>query len=414
MPQPEPTVLLLAGAASSPLGRHMFSMYAGEAHKRGVRLRITDDPQQAAAGPPPIPFGTVEPLDYTDPEQCASWAKTQVATGHRFEVIFSGREEAQLAVASAAEAIGAPGNPPEAVRTVRNKDLCRERLRLAGFRQPRLWLCDTVDDARRAIAEGAGPWIVKPRDASGSRGVTRVQGPQDVAAAVALVGDDRPFIVEEFVVGEEYSAEGLFVGGAPRVLGITAKEVTAPPHFFEIGHVLPAPLPQDAAKEITDQVSRALRTLGLRHGIFHVELWQSPEGVVLGEVHVRPGGDYIHLLLAYAIPDLEIFGTLIDDALGRPLRTPLDQLICRRAAAVRYLALPPGRVVSIDGWEDVAHHPATLHSELGITVGETVPPLSHSYDRSAAIVVGADTPQSAARLAADLMAHVRVKMEPTS
>ncbi|MFE3882264.1 hypothetical protein ACFXPQ_04970 [Streptomyces lydicus] len=63
-------------------------------------------------------------------------------------------------------------------------------------------------------------------------------------------------------------------------------------------------------------------------------------GVVLGEVHVRPGGDWLHRLL-HTVPGLELFGLLYDDLLGRRVPQDLSQ---GRAAVVRFLA--PGRAVS--------------------------------------------------------------------
>jgi biotin carboxylase len=105
-------------------------------------------------------------------------------------------------------------------------------------------VADTADAAGKLLAERSGRWIVKPRDAFGSEGVALVTAPSGDgrgAAECALAFSDA-VIVEEFVTGDEYSAEGIVVGGEPHVLALTRKETTDPPYFVELGHVQPAGL----------------------------------------------------------------------------------------------------------------------------------------------------------------------------
>ncbi|WP_405558310.1 ATP-grasp domain-containing protein [Streptomyces canus] len=205
------------------------------------------------------------------------------------------------------------------------------------------------------------------------------------------------------------SDPGVFVGGGAKVLAITAKEKLPPPYFVELGHVLPAELPEETRKEIDQEVTAALDALDLRFGVFHVELWLTQDGVVLGEVHARPGGDWLHRLLTYAIPGLEFFGPVFDDLLGRP---PGPLPVATRAAAVRFLAPPPGRLLRIDGWERVASHPAVLYAGLFVEPGGVIRPVRDSGDRAGVVVVGAETPARALELAAELARSVEFEVEP--
>jgi hypothetical protein len=61
-----------------------------------------------------------------------------------------------------------------------------------------------------------------------------------------------------------------------------------------VGHTLPAELPEADGARIRACVEAALRALELRVGAFHVEPWLTQDTVVLGEVHGRYGGDWIH------------------------------------------------------------------------------------------------------------------------
>jgi formate-dependent phosphoribosylglycinamide formyltransferase (GAR transformylase) len=328
--------------------------------------------------------------------------------GEHFDVVLGLRDHVVVGAAECAAAIGLMGNPPELVRLVRNKDECRARLAELGFPQPAVRLCADAAEAAAFLREIAGPWVVKPRDAMASIGVSKVERIEDLATAIAGLPTADPFLVEQFVFGSEFSAEGVFLGGAPKVLAVTAKQTLPPPNFVEAGHVLPAELPAEVRGEIERQVQAALTALGLRFGVFHVELWLTDAGVVLGEVHPRPGGDWLHMLLGHAIPDLELFGLILDDVLGRPPRRVLTPT---RAAAAFFLTPRPGRLVRIDGWADVLAHPNVLHAELTVEPGQVIGPVRESSDRSGVVVVGADTPASARELAVQLTSSVGFVVE---
>jgi hypothetical protein len=150
-------------------------------------------------------------------------------------------------------------------------------------------------------------------------------------------------------------------------------------------------------------VLAALRALRLRCGIFHVELWLTDRGVVLGEVHGRIGGDWIHVLLAHTL-GTDVYGMVYDDALGRQVAAVPPPT---GAAAVRFFAPAPGRVAAIEGFDEVAAHPAVVHTELTIDVGANIAPVGASHDRVGALVVTAATAGEATRLASALASRVR-------
>ncbi|MFJ4186389.1 ATP-grasp domain-containing protein [Kitasatospora sp. NPDC089509] len=403
-------MLLIGGGGAMTLSVDVALQALEQARSRGLGTHVTNLADTLAATPEVTAAADgATAVDFTRPGETAAWAAARAGSGDAPSVVFGVREMAQVAVAETAERLGLPGNPPSAVRRIRTKDACRTALAAAGFRQPAVRLCHSAADALSFLARTAGPWVVKPRDGADSAGVRKVTGPADLPAALEQLPDrEAPFLVEEFVQGEEFSVEGIFLGGAPRVLAVTAKEKLAPPYFVEIGHVLPAALPAETRQEIEDTVRAALTALDLRFGLFHVELWLTAEGIVLGEVHARIGGGWIHRMLPHARPGLELYGAVYDDVLGRAVETPA----LTRAAATRYFAPPAGRVTAIEGWEAVVAHPAVLHAELRLAPGDTVPGFRCGGDRVGAVVVGADTPEEARELARALVDSVRITVEP--
>ncbi|MBT2508566.1 ATP-grasp domain-containing protein [Streptomyces sp. ISL-98] len=405
-----PELLLIGGGGAMTLSVDVAVQALEQARARGLRTHVTNLGDTLAATPAvTAAAGGASAVDFTRPGDTADWAAARAATGERPAVVFGVREMAQEAVAETAQALALPGNPPAAVRRIRTKDACRAALAAAGFRQPAVRLCADEAEARAFLAGSAGPWVVKPRDGADSAGVRKVTGADDLPAALAQLPDrEAPFLVEEFVEGAEFSVEGVFVGGTPRVLAVTAKEKLAPPYFVEIGHVLPADLPEDTRREIEETVIAALTALELRFGLFHVELWLTADGIVLGEVHARIGGGWIHRMLPHALPGLELYGTVYDDVLGRPVQLPA----ATRAAATRYFSPPAGRVTAVEGWDEVRSHPSVLHAELHVAPGDVVSGFRSGGDRVGAVVVGADTPPEARELARRLVDSVRFTIEP--
>ncbi|MFJ7044991.1 ATP-grasp domain-containing protein [Streptomyces sp. NPDC101112] len=401
-PTSPPTLLLLGGANPLPSSIDIVTRAIEEARSRGIRVHLVHRAAALARTAEVNDLAdAVSAVEPDDPEACERWVRDRVAAGERFDLVLGLRDEVQESVARCAAYVGAPGNGVDAVRRIRNKDACRAALAAAGFRQPAVRLCGSREEASAFLRESRGPWVVKPRDGMASIGVRKVRDVTELPPALAELPDPDVFLVEEFVEGPEYSVEGVILSTGPKVLAVTAKETLPPPYFVEIGHVLPAELPESTRAAIDREVTAALTALDLRFGVFHVELWLTEGGVVLGEVHVRPGGDWLHRLLTHAVPGLELFGLLYDDHLGPPGRAA-SSLEPTRGAAVRFLAPPPGRLVDVDGWGAVEAHPSVLAAGLTPASGDMIRPVRQSGDRAGFIVVGERTPARAQALATTL------------
>lgn len=406
-----PALLLVGGAGPAPLGIDVALAAIEQARARGLSVHLIGHAADLAETAEVCRIAdSADAVNFEDPGAAVAWAKERAQAGRDFDIIFTVRELALPATARIAEALGRVGNDPEVIDRIRSKDRCRAHLAAAGFPQPAVRLCHSAADAHETLSSAPGHWVVKPRVGAGSEGVSLVRDQTDLDRALAALPPEarEDFLVEEFVDGREFSVEGLFRNGRPQVLAVTAKEKMPLPHFVESGHTLPAPLPETVRREIEETVVRAVDCVGLCFGLFHVELWLTDRGVVLGEIHARLGGDYIHRMLAYAVEGLEMFGEVYDDALRRP--DPAG----RKAAgggASRYFTPPPGRLVAVEGWEEARAHPAVLAAELDVSPGDVIKPICDSDDRVGALAVGASTPEEARQLVAELVASVRFTVE---
>ncbi|MFJ4219784.1 D-alanine--D-alanine ligase [Curtobacterium luteum] len=153
-----------------------------------------------------------------------------------------------------------------------------------------------ADVLRSAV--GPMPWIVKPVAGGSSFGVSRVDAPGqlDAALAEAFALDDR-VLVERLVTGREVDVAVLERATGELVVGPPLEVLNDVDGFFDAGtkydgsarFVLPAPL-EPAVAERIDTVARTLfARLGCA-GLARVDCFVSPEGeVVLNEVNTMPG-----------------------------------------------------------------------------------------------------------------------------
>ena len=243
---------------------------------------------------------------------------------------------AMLAVNYVAEQMGLTGNSMECTLRSTNKHLMRQAFEQRGDPSPKSLLVECADDLRGVSLHY--PVIVKPTDRSGSRGITKLDGPNGLAEAIENAksqGFEKKALVEEFATGQEYSVEYISWQGEHHFLALTHKYTTGAPGFIETGHLEPAPVSEKTLERVKAVVSHALNSLGIRYGASHSELKIDADGrIMLIEIGGRMGGDFIGSDLVELSTGVDYVRAVIDTALGeRPALTHNAHSV----AAVRFV-----------------------------------------------------------------------------
>lgn len=267
---------------------------------------------------------------------------------------------AMVSVCHVADALGLVANPLDCMHVSTNKREMRRAFAAGGDPSPKslsvalaksdasgaagdLTLTQEEGDTFDPLSHGLSyPLIVKPADRSGSRGVTKLEGPGAPVSAGEALGAalSQSFsgqaMVEEYAEGDEFSVEGMSWEGSHQILTITRKGTTGAPHFIETAHLQPAGLTPEIADRVTHVASHALDTLGIRYGASHTELKIAPDGTIrLIEIGGRMGGDCIGSHLVELSTGVDFVRAVVDVALGnKPDLTPAHG---PAAAASRFL-----------------------------------------------------------------------------
>jgi biotin carboxylase len=330
-------------------------------------------------------------------------------------IIHLAREDTMLATYAVAETIGLQVNPATAIESINDKAATRRLLRARGLSPVHAVELPSADDVAGRLAEFDLPVVLKPTRMAGSRAVRLVSDPASLdawRAAVAGYGYDGPVLIEEFLRGPEYSVETLTVDGRHHVFGVTAKRVTPPPRFVEVGHVFPAPIPAAERDAIVASALAFLDAAGLRFGPAHTEVIVTASGPRIVESQARMAGDMIPLLVQLAT-GVDYYRAPFQALAGRPVPAPtLD-----RVAAIAYFQFRPGVLDRVTGLDAVDALPFVRRWTFPFAPGDPLPDFIDGKSRHGFVVVdGADHAEVAERAAAAiaLVSADSTPVEPSS
>ena len=296
-----------------------------------------------------------------------------------------------------------------------NKHLMREAFEQYGAPSPKSFLTKDVEDAWRLFSDEFGNnAILKPSRNSGSRGVAEVEKGITKEEFTRLYYRaleecrDHQVLIEQFVEGPEFSVEVIVWQGEPHVLAVTDKKTTEAPYFVELGHNQPSVFPEVIQQKLKDSAVAGCKALGLTNCAAHCELKIHNGEAYLVEIGARMGGDFISTELTRLSTGIDMVAATIDVVLGiAPDLTPktVGQGVC-----IRYFTPIPGVLQAIEGTECL-NHSFVYDASIYHHIGDTIPEVHSSLDRSGHVIVTGETAQIAVDLAENIIHQVKFTTE---
>ncbi|NTG16467.1 ATP-grasp domain-containing protein [Agrobacterium rhizogenes] len=235
------------------------------------------------------------------------------------------------ACATAADDLGIPFTNAIAVSICRDKLQCRAFLRDCGLVNIQWHELSDKSEIRQAIEKIGLPVIVKPRRGAVSKFIEIIQNEEDVIAFLAqdfspAEGDagideevlSNGFLAEQYLSGKLYSVEILSNGRDTRCITVCEKIAWQESSFVELGAIIPASLNPEKRREIVDYSIACVSAVNLGRGIFHVEVIDTGEGIVLIEINPRIiGGNGRKMIISSY--DFNLDKAIIDSYLGNDI-----------------------------------------------------------------------------------------------
>lgn len=245
---------------------------------------------------------------------------------------------ATITVNYVCENMNLSGNTMECTMNSTNKYRMRKKLQENGIPTPKFEIVEAKSDVQK-IKNMEYPLIVKPTDRSGSRGIEKVYNKEELEIAIEKSINqsfEKKVIVEEYIDGQEYSAEGITFKGKHKFLTITKKSTTGEPNFIETGHIEPSGISIEKEKIIYKEIENALDALGIYNSATHSEFKINSKGEIrIIEIGARMGGDCIGSDLVQISTGYDYLKMVIDVAMG--LEPNFEKISTPQIAVIKFI-----------------------------------------------------------------------------
>ncbi len=237
-----------------------------------------------------------------------------------------------VTAAYVAEEMGLPSPGSYAsTRILQDKGLFRAFLQENGFTVPWSRRCTS---AQEALADAAGydyPIIVKPVDSAGSKGVRRVDSPDELPAAIAYAlsfSHCASFIMEKFILQRGYSSDTdcFVIGGKLAYCSFDEQRFDrkAENPYTPAAYAWPSSMPGEIQKELRSELQRLMTLLKIDTGLFNIETRQGTDGrAYIMECSPRGGGNRLSEVLELAA-GTKLIRSAVQAAVGFPVEPMSD------------------------------------------------------------------------------------------
>ena len=369
----------------------------------------------------------VTSLDST--EEVAAVGADLLLKGVHVRRVFGHTEFAQFGVGvlgSLWNGMGA-GRGISSTAPLRDKRLMKAAATRAGIRVARS-LSIPSRESQREIAAAASqlqfPVVVKPTSGFGAMTTVRVDRPGDLQRVIEALPHEplfhsRQLMVEEYIQGNEYHVDALWINGVPawftigkyHVPRLEAAQIENRGRVVEGSFVVPRKDAPRLYQKALDLHVRVNSALGISTDPTHLEFFETPGGeLVFSEVGIRMGGGGIPHVLTH------ILGGDVWELVGRSLATgmmPTTGLSDGCVGVMIFGPDKPGRITSIPDEAELAALPGVVSWEYLRRIGDIVERAESPYHRALFVVLRAESSVKYEELAARVLDEVRIEVEPT-
>ena len=323
----------------------------------------------------------------------------EVALSEKPDAIMSDQTDVSVpSVAYVSGKLGLKSIGCDTARYFSDKYLMREKAAELGIAVPEFAKASTFKEAKAALLRIGLPAMIKPVDSSGSRGVHRINSIEELEyyfKRSISFSYSKSVIVEQFIEGKEYIADGLAIDRQYINTDLGIKE-----YFDKPGCCISKMCMFSSALSIDDPVELSvLKTnksvvegFGLPFGITHGEyIVSNVDGkAYLVEIAARGGGVFLSSDLTPRACGIDTNELLIDYIVENK-RVAVSELSLRRGvAAFMCFELQPGTIKEIRGRESLNTLPGVFKAFVeDLSVGAMTCEMTDDSNKKGPILIEA-------------------------
>lgn len=323
-----------------------------------------------------------------------------------------------LTVAMVNQVLNLKGLSIDSATALSDKFLMKRRLADAGIAIPKFCTIKQPADLEKAADYLTFPFVIKPVDSRGSRGVQLIENSEQFATCfhiAMLESTSGSVIAEEFLSGPQVSTETLIEDGICHTIGFADRNYEwlnhTKPFMIENGGDAPSSLTAIEQHQIIELAEKASIALGITHGTSKGDMVLTADGAKVIEMAGRLSGGFFATNQIPLSTNVNFIRSAIKLCLQQKLE-PKDFLVTqRKPVAIRYLTAKPGKIKNITGIEQAKSTPNIALFNLQIEIGDEITALAdHTHRLGFALATG-ETKQKAIDTANNALNHITLTYE---
>lgn len=241
----------------------------------------------------------------------------------------AGTDVAVMTIGRVNDAMGLSGISYEAAKIACDKVLMKQAYEANGVRTAKYRKVYFNEDVNEKIKGLEYPLIVKIVDSSGSRGITRVDSPDRLQAAIlnaqSFTRKDY-YIVEEFIIGREFGAQAFVMDGKVQFVLPHGDYIFLGSTGVPAGHFAPYALSEEGERDCIETTEKAIRAMKLDNCAVNCDFIMRDGRTYVLEIGGRSGATCLAELVSIYY-GYDYYRKIIQVALGQKPDFPTDKAV---------------------------------------------------------------------------------------
>lgn len=214
--------------------------------------------------------------------------------------------------------------PYKSVCILQNKAKFRQFLKEHNFNVPTAKGYKEINEALKDVNLFNWPVIVKPTDSAGSKGVTRVDNPDELKKSIQYAlsfSHSNEFIIEDFLEKSGYSSDcdSFSIDGELKFISFSSQrfDENCENPYTPSAYSWPTTISNEHQEELKNEIQRLLKLLDMKTSVYNIETRECNNGkAYIMECSPRGGGNRLSEMIKYCT-GIDLISNSIKAALGK-------------------------------------------------------------------------------------------------
>jgi biotin carboxylase len=259
-------------------------------------------------------------------------------------------------------------------------------------------------------------YVIKPTDGSGARGVLLIDENTDLSWAYkeskswSLSGK---IIIEKFEEGMQLSTESFILNNKCFTPALAERNYARlnqfKPYIIEDGGTIPAIVDKKLTEKISSLILDGAHAMGISKGVVKGDIVINKDGEpLIIELAARLSGGWLSTHQIPAATGVDLVNAVMSEALDIEVSEKELTTSKKKATAIRYFFPEKGKILSIEGLNELKNSHGVIKFGIFKNVGELQPEVQMHPDRFGYVLVEGSDRKNAIKLVKDAMSKLKI------